>query len=110
MKRHRDPAQESASFPASILAEVRRIAQETLAEEEVTVYLFGSWARGEATSRSDIDLAVESQTPLPRGLLARLRERLEESHIPYRVDVVDLQKTDAAFRRRVLEEGILWSD
>ena len=92
------------------LAEVRRIARETLTGKEVMVYLFGSWARGEATLCSDIDLAIESPTPLPRGLLARLREQLEESHVPYRVDVVNLQKTDAGFRRRVLAEGILWSD
>lgn len=110
MKRHRNLIQESDSFPASILTEVRRIANEALAGKEVTVYLFGSWARGEATSCSDIDLAVESRTPLPPGTLARLREQLEESHIPYRVDVVDLQKTDAAFRQRVLKEGIPWSD
>ena len=78
--------------------------------KEVAVYLFGSWARGEATPCSDIDLAVESRTPLPSGLLARLRERLEESHVPYQVDVVDLRKADGAFRRRVLAEGIPWSD
>lgn len=110
MKRHRNLIQESDLLPVGILAEVRRIANEALAAEEVTVYLFGSWARGEATSRSDIDLAVESRTPLPPGTLARLRERLEESHIPYRVDVVDLRKTDAVFRQRVLKEGIVWSD
>ncbi len=45
------------------------------AGEGVNVYLFGSWARGEATRVSDIDLAIESETPLPPGTLARLRER-----------------------------------
>ena len=90
-------------------AEVRRIVREVLGDTEVTVYLFGSWARGEATPGSDIDLAVESRTPLPPGLLARLRERLEESHVPYRIEVVDLREADPIFRRRVLEEGISWS-
>ncbi|MGH8009329.1 MAG: type VII toxin-antitoxin system MntA family adenylyltransferase antitoxin [Candidatus Binatia bacterium] len=109
MKHHYRPIEKESLFAAGILAEVQRIARETLTENEV-VYLFGSWARGEATPCSDIDLAVESRTTLPPGLLARLRERLEESHIPYRVDVVDLQKADAAFRQRVLAEGIVWSD
>jgi hypothetical protein len=45
---------------------------------------------------------------LPRALLASLREALEESTIPNRVDVVDLAETDAAFRDRVHREGILW--
>jgi uncharacterized protein len=91
------------------LAEVRRIVREVLGNKEVTVYLFGSWARGEATPCSDIDLAVESRTPLPAGLLARLREQLEESHVPYRIEVVDLGDADPVFRRRIREEGISWS-
>ncbi len=73
------------------------------------MYLFGSWARGEATRVSDIDLAIESETPLPPGTVARLRELLEESHVPYRVEVVDLQTADPAFRRRIVTEGLLWS-
>lgn len=91
------------------LEEVRRIVLD-LVYEKATVYLFGSWARGEATRLSDIDVAIDPHTPLPRGTLARLREQLEESHVPYHVDVVDLSHTDPEFRRRVLAEGILWSD
>jgi predicted nucleotidyltransferase len=72
------------------------------------VYLFGSWARGAQRPTSDIDVAIESAEPLPRALLASLREALEESTIPNRVDVVDLAETDAAFRDRVRREGIRW--
>lgn len=43
-------------------------------------------------------------------MLARLREALEESTIPYRVDVIDLADTDPAFRERVRREDIVWSD
>jgi len=42
--------------------------------------------------------------------LARLRKQLEENHVPYHVDMVDLSRTDPEFRRRVLTKGILWSD
>lgn len=94
---------------AKALAEARAIVREVFGQQQVTVYLFGSWARGKASSCSDIDLAVESPAPLPRGALARLRERLEESHIPYRVEVVDLRAADLAFRERVHQEGIAWS-
>ncbi|MGE0683362.1 MAG: nucleotidyltransferase family protein [Candidatus Binatia bacterium] len=92
------------------LAEVRRIVLEVIGSENATIYLFGSWARGDATRTSDVDVAIDYHEPLPRGTLAQLRERLEESHVPYRVDVVDLQKTDPEFRRRVLTEGISWND
>lgn len=73
------------------------------------MYLFGSWARGQATAHSDIDIAVEPHRPLPAGVLADLRDLFEESHIPYRVEVVDLSKVDPCFRERVLKEGIRWN-
>ncbi|MBI3016216.1 MAG: nucleotidyltransferase domain-containing protein [Candidatus Tectomicrobia bacterium] len=95
---------------AQALDEVRRIIWEVVGKGTATVYLFGSWARGDAGPNADIDLAIEAHAPLPRGTLALLRERLEESHVPYRVDVVNLEDVDPDFRRRVLEEGIRWSD
>ena len=92
------------------LEEVRRLVLQAVGKDAAVVYLFGSWARGEATRLSDIDVAIDPPTPLPRGTLARLREQLEESSVPYHVDVVDLSRTDPEFRRRVLAEGVLWND
>jgi len=92
------------------LAGIRRIVLEGLAGRKVRVYLFGSWARGVATRTSDVDVAVLPLEPLPAGLLSAVREALEESAVPYTVDLVDLSQTDPAFRARVLEEGVLWAD
>jgi uncharacterized protein len=91
------------------LEEVRRLVLQAVGKDGAVVYLFGSWARGEATRLSDIDVAIDPPTPLPRGTLARLREQLEESSVPYHVDVVDLSRADPEFRRRVLAEGVPWS-
>lgn len=107
---NRQPSPGEMSTARQALADVRRIVLEAISGEGATVYLFGSWARGDATRLSDIDVAIDSPLPLPRGLLARLRERLEESHVPYHVDVVDLTKAMSELRRRVLAEGVLWSD
>src|SRR5690606_31347768 len=90
------------------LAEVRRIARETVSGHPVEIYLFGSWARGDASRTSDIDLAIVPKGPIPKELLATLRERLEESTVPYRVDVVNLDEVDGDFRSRVLQEAIRW--
>jgi predicted nucleotidyltransferase len=94
---------------AKTLEEVRRIVLGVVSERNVRVYLFGSWARGEASRLSDIDVAIDPQIALPRGTLAQLREQLEESHIPYRVDVVDLSHVSSEFRQRVIAEGVLWN-
>jgi hypothetical protein len=107
MANRRLPA--TAANPA-LLDRVKGLIRQVLNGTSADVYLFGSWARGTQRPTSDIDIAIESAEPLPRALLASLREALEESTIPNRVDVVDLAETDAEFRDAVHREGILWID
>lgn len=88
----------------------RRIVVKFLAPQRARLFLFGSRARGVARRTSDIDVAVLPEAPLIPGTLARLREALEESDIPYRVEVIDLSTVSEAFRRSILAEGIPWND
>lgn len=90
------------------LERVKAIVLDRLSGHDAAVYLFGSRARGTPRAVSDIDVAIDAEAPLPRILLARLREDLEESTVPYRVDVVDLAECDAGFRERVRREGVRW--
>ena len=73
------------------------------------VYLFGSHATGGAGWFSDVDVAIDPADPLPPALLSTLSEALEESTVPWHVDVVDLSGTTPEFRDRVLREGVAWS-
>ncbi len=91
------------------LAEVRRIVQDGLGGRRARVYLFGSWAKGQADRTSDIDVGILPLEPLPEGTLSEIREALEESLVLYPVDLVDLSETAPEFRERVEREGILWS-
>ncbi len=91
------------------LEEVRRIVLRCIGPARARVFLFGSRATGQATPLSDIDVAILPLEPLPDGTLSLIREVIEESSIPYRVDVVDLSTVEPAFRERVLAEGIPWS-
>ncbi len=40
------------------LAQIRAVVVEALGERKAKAYLFGSYARGDATARSDLDIAV----------------------------------------------------
>jgi predicted nucleotidyltransferase len=97
------------SAPAWDITETRRIVTKGLRDYPVDIYLFGSRANGTAGRCSDIDVAVLSHTRLPEGLLTEIREALEESHILYRVDLVDLSQANEVLRKRVLQEGIRWN-
>ncbi|MCS6894792.1 MAG: nucleotidyltransferase domain-containing protein [Bacteroidia bacterium] len=69
------------------------------------IYLFGSWARGEANP-TDIDLAIVGS--LSEAELAELREALEELPIPYRVDLISYHQAPPALQEAIQREGILW--
>ena len=92
------------------LEQVRRTVLNGLRGTPAKVFLFGSQARQEARSSSDIDVAVLAETPVPPAVLARIRQALEESVIPYEVDLVDLSRAEPRFVAAVLSEAIPWTD
>ena len=85
-----------------------RIIRAHLAGRNVRVRLFGSRARGDSRTWSDIDVAVQANATLPAGVLSTLREALEESSCLLNVDVVDWNDADAALRDSITREGIEW--
>lgn len=92
------------------LEQVRRIVLDRLRGRRARVYLFGSTATATARPSSDVDVAVEPLAPLPPRVLADLREALDESTVPYDVDLIDLSAASPEFRERVRQEGIAWTD
>jgi predicted nucleotidyltransferase len=92
------------------IEEVRQILQADLAEVPCRVYLFGSRAIGTAHPGSDADIAVAAEKDVTFSL-SQIRFALEESTIPYKVDLVDLSQTSPDFRQQVLTEGkLIWKN
>lgn len=87
---------------------LKNIIFDIIDRNQIKVFLFGSRAKGTARSRSDIDIALLSDQPLPLLLISQLKEKIEESTIPYQVDVVDLNAVSPTFRKKVLTEGKPW--
>ncbi|MBR1885235.1 MAG: nucleotidyltransferase domain-containing protein [Schwartzia sp.] len=84
---------------------IRRMALEFLADTPGHVYLFGSWAKGTQRRCSDVDIAVEGGNP---GKIGALRELLEESTLPCRVDVVDMGFASESLREEIRKDGVAW--
>jgi predicted nucleotidyltransferase len=71
--------------------------------------LFGSRARRDARAASDIDLAIRGETPVPPALLAEARQALEDSRVPFRVDLLDYAAASPELQRAIDREGIEWT-
>jgi predicted nucleotidyltransferase len=92
------------------IAELRRMVLAALGERDAAVWLFGSCARGAVRQHSDIDVAILARDELPIGFFGELAADIEESTIPYDVDVVDLRHADAALIAEIHREGVKWRD
>lgn len=92
------------------LGEARAIVLDGLRGTDCRVFLFGSRVRGDVHDASDVDVAILPRRVLPLGTLSRIREALEDSTLPFTVDLVDLSDVDPAFRTRVEREGVPWID
>jgi predicted nucleotidyltransferase len=71
------------------IEELRQMLLAALGEHDAEVWLFGSCARGGAFRHSDIDIAILPRDDLPFGFFGVLQADIEESTIPYDVDLVD---------------------
>jgi predicted nucleotidyltransferase len=79
-----------------------------LGEYDAEVWLFGSCARGDVLQHSDIDIAILPRDELPSGFFPDLAESVEESSIPYDVDIVDLRSSAPSLADEVRREGVKW--
>jgi len=86
------------------LNQLKQLLKEFYREKDVKIYLFGSRAKGNFRENSDVDIAIEGQDLN----ISTLTFILEESNIPYKVDVIDLSKAPEALKEEVLKTGIRW--
>lgn len=73
-----------------------------------SIILFGSFARGEQTSSSDIDLALDAGHPIPYKTIMSILLDIDETTIPFKIDLVDLQAAPALLKTAIFNEGIIW--
>lgn len=87
---------------------VHHLVADKLVDIPSRVYLIGSCARGDHRRKSDIDIAIETLQSPPETLITDIRQMLEESEVPYFVDVFDFAQLDESYRHQIKKEGVLW--
>ena len=82
-----------------LLRQVREILNEYVPNCEV--WAFGSRVGKHAKPCSDLDLAIVAPDAVGVRTLAILADAFEESDLPIRVDIVDWQSVNPAFRAQI---------
>ena len=89
---------------------IHKILKDNL-EEGTYVFAFGSRANWTAKQSSDLDLAIDGfGEKLDRKIKSNLEDAFEESDLPYKVDVVDLNSVSESFREAIQDQlvRVLW--
>lgn len=83
--------------------ELKRILTQRLGKGTKS-FIFGSAL--DSKSFSDIDIAIQ-HLELP-DVIYQIKEDMENSQIPYKVDIVDFDRADTKFQKKVLKQKIEW--
>ncbi|HQA04634.1 MAG TPA: nucleotidyltransferase domain-containing protein [Thermodesulfovibrio thiophilus] len=78
-------------------------------KRKVRVILFGSRARQDNQYFSDIDFAIDSEEDINEDIV-ELKGIIEESSLPYKVDIIVLSRVSEMMRDEILKEGEVWID
>ena len=84
--------------------EIKETIQKHLGED-VDVFIYGSAV--EKQKYHDIDVGVQGKKNLSDKIYL-VKEDLERSTIPYKIDVVDFNSVDDKFKNQVFKNEIIW--
>lgn len=73
------------------------IIRKQIPDKGYKIFLFGSRVMGTARRYSDIDIGILGEKSVPVNKLESIEEILENSDLPYNVDVVDFAKAGKSF-------------
>lgn len=88
---------------------VKQIVLKHIPKDNFAVFLFGSRAVGNAKPLSDIDIGILGLEPLPTIIKVDLESDLEESIVPYKIDLIDFYQVDKDFKKEALNTIKIWN-
>ena len=78
--------------------------------QKLRVILFGSRARNDYNTFSDVDIGIIPYGKVNEDKITLLRDKIEQMNIPYKVEIVNFSQTSEDFKKEALREAIVWKD
>lgn len=90
---------------------IKSILEKYLANKlKSKIYLYGSRSTGKNKNFSDIDLALKLNDQETNSLIAKIKNDLEDSELPYKVDLVNWDEIAKEYLPQIKKQKILfWS-
>jgi len=79
-------------------------------KQAIQVWIYGSRARGSHQPYSDVDLLIQASPQMKPQQVDLLRERLEESELPFKVDVSLREELYEPYRQEIEQNKVLIFD
>lgn len=89
-----------------IIKEVVKIIRNNL-DNRYKIYLFGSWAAGDAQPTSDLDIGILGPEKVQFNIMVKISKEAEAIPSLRKIDIVDLNSTDEEFRINALKNAKL---
>ena len=83
---------------------------EALRDENIKVFIFGSRARGDNFTVSDVDIGYIPKDNFDDRKISSLKEKIENSTIPYKVEVVNFNNVSEDFKNEAMKDIEIWKD
>ena len=82
----------------------KQIVLKQVPNDAFAIFLFGSRAAGNVKALSDIDIGILGTEPLPMIVQAHLDADLDESIVPFKIDLIDFYQVDKDFKKEALKK------
>ena len=87
----------------------KKIILSLIDKEKISVFLYGSRAANNAKHDSDIDVGLWSSVKIDNTLIRQINDAIEESIVPYHIDITDFTKVNSKFKKIATEKIIIWN-
>lgn len=73
------------------------------------IFIFGSRSTENFSHSSDLDIGILGEAPVERKQIIKIKHELEESIVPFHIDIVDFHSVDENFKQTALQDIIVWN-
>ncbi|MDQ6756085.1 MAG: nucleotidyltransferase domain-containing protein [Bacteroidota bacterium] len=97
-------------FKTDFEALAKKIVLKELKDSDCKIFLFGSRVTKENHRFSDMDIGIIPGKNFYPGLLSDLKRKLDESVIPFKVDIVNFATVSEKFKEEALQHIKHWKE